>query len=140
VSETAFTREILARLIAFDTTSRNSNLVLIAWVEAFLAARGIASHRVSNADGSKANLYALIGPEAAGGVVLSGHTDVVPVDGQPWSSDPWAVTERGGKLFGRGVADMKSFLALALAHVDAALEAKIQRPLIFAFSYDEEIG
>jgi acetylornithine deacetylase len=134
------TREILAQLIAFDTTSRNSNLALIEWVEAFLAARGIASRRVANADGSKANLYALIGPEVEGGVVLSGHTDVVPVDGQPWSSDPWVLTERGGKLYGRGAADMKSFLALALAHVDAALDAKIQRPLIFAFSYDEEIG
>ena len=140
MSEIAFTRELLAQLIAFDTTSRNSNLALIEWVEAFLAARGIASRRVENADGSKANLYALIGPEVEGGVVLSGHTDVVPVDGQPWSSDPWELTERGGKLYGRGAADMKSFLALALAHVDAALDAKIQRPLIFAFSYDEEIG
>jgi acetylornithine deacetylase len=140
VSEIAFTRELLAQLISFDTTSRNSNLALIEWVEAFLAARGIASRRVANADGSKANLYALIGPEVEGGVVLSGHTDVVPVDGQPWSSDPWVLTERDGKLYGRGAADMKSFLALALAHVDAALAAKIQRPLIFAFSYDEEIG
>jgi acetylornithine deacetylase len=140
VSEIAFTRELLARLIAFDTTSRNSNLALIEWVEAFLAARGIASRRVANADGSKANLYALIGPEVEGGVVLSGHTDVVPVDGQPWSSDPWVLTERDGKLYGRGAADMKSFLALALTHIDAALEAKIQRPLILAFSYDEEIG
>jgi acetylornithine deacetylase len=140
VSEIAFTREVLDRLIAFDTTSRNSNLALIEWVEAFLAKRGIASHRVANADGSKANLYALIGPAVEGGVVLSGHTDVVPVDDQPWSSDPWVVTERGGKLYGRGVADMKSFIALSLAHIDAAVEAKIQRPLILAFSYDEEIG
>jgi acetylornithine deacetylase len=140
VGEIAFAREILTRLVAFDTTSRNSNLALIEWVEAFLSERGIVSHRVPNVDGSKANLYALIGPAVEGGVVLSGHTDVVPVDGQPWSSDPWVVTERGGKLFGRGVADMKSFLALALAHIDAALEAKTQRPLILAFSYDEEIG
>ncbi len=140
MSEIAFTRDVLTQLIAFDTTSRNSNLALIEWVEGFLAERGIASHRVANADGSKANLYALIGPAVEGGVVLSGHTDVVPVDGQPWSSDPWAVTERAGKLYGRGVADMKSFLALALAHIDAALEAKLQKPLILAFSYDEEIG
>jgi acetylornithine deacetylase len=140
VSGAAFTREILAQMIAFDTTSRNSNLALIEWVEAFLAERGIASTRVANADGSKANLYALIGPAVEGGVVLSGHTDVVPVDDQPWSSDPWAVTERGGKLYGRGVADMKSFVALALAHVDAAREAKLQRPMILALSYDEEIG
>ncbi|GAM96417.1 acetylornithine deacetylase [alpha proteobacterium U9-1i] len=134
------TLEILARLIAFDTTSRNSNLELIAWVEDFLSVRGIASKRVLNADGAKANLYALIGPEVEGGVVLSGHTDVVPVDGQPWTSDPWALTERDGKLYGRGTADMKSFLALALAHVDAALAAKLKAPIIVAFSYDEEVG
>lgn len=132
--------DILARLIAFDTTSRNSNLALIEWVEAFLAARGIASRRVPNADGQKANLHALIGPAVEGGVVLSGHTDVVPVDGQPWTSDPWALTPRDGKLFGRGTADMKSFIALALAHVDAARAAPLKRPMILAFSYDEEIG
>jgi len=132
--------DILARLIAFDTTSRNSNLALIAWVEDFLRQRGIASHRVSNADGTKANLYALIGPAVDGGVVLSGHTDVVPVDGQPWSSDPWTVTERDGKLYGRGVADMKTFSALALAHIDQMLAAPMKRPVILALSYDEEIG
>jgi acetylornithine deacetylase len=140
VTEIAFTRELLDKLIAFDTTSRNSNLALIEWVEAFLAERGIASKRVPNADGSKANLYALIGPAVEGGVVLSGHTDVVPVDGQPWSSDPWVVTERDGKLFGRGVADMKSFAAIVLAHVDEALAANIKRPMILALSYDEEVG
>lgn len=133
-------RAILERLIAFDTTSRNSNLALIAWVEDFLRARGVASQRVANADCSKANLYARIGPDVAGGVVLSGHTDVVPVDGQPWSTDPWALTEKAGKLYGRGVADMKSFLALALAHVDEALAAPLTRPIWLAFSYDEEIG
>ncbi len=132
--------ELLTKLVAFDTTSRNSNLELIAWVEDFLRQRGIASTRVANADGTKANLYALIGPEAEGGVVLSGHTDVVPVDGQPWTSDPWVVTPRGDKLFGRGVADMKSFLALSLASIDAALAAPLKRPMILAFSYDEEIG
>lgn len=140
MSDIAPTLEILARLIAFDTTSRNSNLALIGWVEDFLSQRGIASKRVANADGSKANLYAAIGPDVAGGVVLSGHTDVVPVDGQPWSSDPWLLSERGGKLYGRGTADMKSFLALALAHVDAMRAAPLQRPVILAFSYDEEIG
>lgn len=132
--------EILARLIAFDTTSRNSNLALIAWVEDFLRERGVASRRVMNADGSKANLFAVIGPNVEGGVVLSGHTDVVPVDGQPWTSDPWTLTERDGKLFGRGTADMKSFIALALAHVDEACAAPLKRPIILAFSYDEEIG
>ncbi len=140
MSDIAATREILAQLIAFDTTSRNSNLPLIAWVEAFLSARGIPSWRVPNADGTKSNLYALIGPRLPGGVVLSGHTDVVPVDGQPWSSDPWVVTERDGKLYGRGVADMKSFIALALAHADAMQAAELKRPIILAFSYDEEIG
>lgn len=134
------TLDILARLIAFDTTSRNSNLALIEWIEDFLRARGVASRRVANADGSKANLYALVGPEAEGGVVLSGHTDVVPVDGQPWTSDPWTVTTRGDKLYGRGVADMKSFIALALAHVDQARAAPLKAPVMLAFSYDEEIG
>ncbi len=134
------TLDILARLIAFDTTSRNSNLELIAWVEDFLAQRGIRSKRVANADGAKSNLYALIGPEVEGGVVLSGHTDVVPVDGQPWTSDPWTLTLKGDKLYGRGTADMKSFLALSLAHIDGALATPMKRPLLLAFSYDEEIG
>lgn len=134
------TLEILTRLIAFDTTSRNSNLELIAWVEDFLRQRGIASRRVANADGTKANLYASIGPDVAGGVVLSGHTDVVPVDDQPWSSDPWVLTERAGKLYGRGTADMKSFIALALANADAAKAAALKRPIVLALSYDEEIG
>ncbi len=136
----AFARDILATLVAFDTTSRNSNLALIAWVEDFLAARGVSSTRVSSEDGLKANLYAVVGPDAPGGVVLSGHTDVVPVDGQDWTSDPFVVAERDGKLYGRGVADMKSFIALALAHVDDALAAHMRAPLILALSYDEEIG
>jgi acetylornithine deacetylase len=134
------TLDVLARLVAFDTTSRNSNLDLIEWVEEFLRARGVESERVPNADGEKANLLALIGPRVEGGVVLSGHTDVVPIDGQAWSSDPWVVTERDDKLYGRGVSDMKSFVALSLAHLDAMLAAPLKRPIIFAFSYDEEIG
>src|SRR6201996_487005 len=92
----------LARLVAFDTTSRGSNLELIAYVEGLLGNLGIASKRVSNADGTKANLLATIGPNVAGGVVLSGHTDVVPVDGQPWTSDPWVLTKKGERLFGPG--------------------------------------
>lgn len=140
MSEISATLDILTRLIAFDTTSRNSNLELIAWVEDFLHQRGIASRRVANADGTKANLYASIGPDVAGGVVLSGHTDVVPVDDQPWSSDPWVLSERGGKLYGRGTADMKAFIALALAHADEARAAALKRPITLAFSYDEEIG
>lgn len=140
MSEIGATLDILTRLIAFDTTSRNSNLELIAWVEDFLGQRGIASRRVANADGTKANLYASIGPDAPGGVVLSGHTDVVPVDDQPWSSDPWVLSERGGKLYGRGTADMKAFIALALAHADEARAAALKRPIVLALSYDEEIG
>ena len=140
MSEIGATLDILTRLIAFDTTSRNSNLELIAWVEEFLRQRGIASRRVANADGTKANLYASIGPDVAGGVVLSGHTEVVPVDDQLWSSDPWVLSERGGKLYGRGTADMKAFIALVLAHVDAARGAALKRPIVLAFSYDEEIG
>ncbi|MGE3142881.1 MAG: acetylornithine deacetylase [Hyphomonadaceae bacterium] len=132
--------DILKTLVAFDTTSRHSNLALIAWVEAYLAARGIASRRVLSADGAKANLIALVGPAVAGGVVLSGHTDVVPVDGQDWRTDPFRVESDGERLYGRGVADMKSFLALALAHMDQALAAPIRKPLILAFSYDEEVG
>lgn len=133
-------RAILDRLIAFDTTSRNSNLALIEWVEDFLRARGIEPRRVASDDGAKANLFAVIGPATAGGVVLSGHTDVVPVDGQDWTSDPWRLAERDGKYFGRGVADMKGFLALALAHVDAMLAADLKRPIVLALSYDEEVG
>ncbi|MES1156871.1 MAG: acetylornithine deacetylase [Alphaproteobacteria bacterium] len=138
--EIAPSLDILERLIAFDTTSRNSNLALIEWVEAYLAKRGVSSFRVANADGDKTNLYAVIGPYVEGGVVLSGHTDVVPVDGQPWTSDPWVLTQRGSKLYGRGVADMKSFSAIALAHLDEMLAAPLKRPIILALSYDEEVG
>jgi acetylornithine deacetylase len=131
-------RPILDALVGFDTTSRNSNLELIAWVEAFLERHGVASRRVGNADGSKANLYATVGPVEPGGIVLSGHTDVVPVDGQPWTSDPWKVEQHGDKLVGRGVTDMKGFLALALAHVPVFRQGRT--PVHLAFSYDEEVG
>src|SRR3569833_2070809 len=107
--------EILETLVSFDTTSRVSNLPLIEWVEAYLGKLGVATRRVANADGSKTNLVASLGPDAPGGVVLSGHTDVVPVDGQPWSSDPFKLTPRDGRLYGRGPCDMKGFLALSLA-------------------------
>ena len=131
-------REILDSLIAFDTTSRNSNLELIAWVEDYLSGHGVASTRVVNDDASKANLYATVGPHLAGGVILSGHSDVVPVDGQAWDSDPWTVTERAGLLHGRGTCDMKGFLALALAAVP--LFKNGAKPVHLAFSYDEEVG
>lgn len=129
---------ILESLISVDTTSRNSNLELIRWIEALLADQGIASHRVLNADGSKANLHATIGPMVEGGVILSGHSDVVPVDGQDWSSDPFVLTERDNKLFGRGTSDMKAFIALALAAAPEFQNAK--RPVHLAISYDEEVG
>jgi len=141
-TETLATRAIdeLARLVAFDTTSRGSNLELVAHVEALLANIGVSSRRVANADGSKANLLASIGPHVAGGVVLSGHTDVVPVDGQPWTSNPFVLTPRGDKLYGRGTCDMKGFLALALATAPDFVSAPLKRPVHLAFSYDEEIG
>jgi acetylornithine deacetylase len=130
----------LGRLVGFDTTSRRTNLELIGHVETLLADLGVASRRVANADGSKANLLASIGPEAAGGVVLSGHTDVVPVDGQAWSSDPFALTRRGDRLYGRGTCDMKGFIALALAAAPAFARGRLARPVHLAFSYDEEVG
>lgn len=133
-------REMLARLVAFDTTSRNSNLALIGFVEDWLGRLGVATHRVANDDGSKTNLYATIGPMVPGGVVLSGHTDVVPVDGQPWTSDPFTLTEREGRLYGRGTCDMKGFIALALAAAPDFVRAPLERPVHFALSYDEEVG
>jgi acetylornithine deacetylase len=133
-------RHYLERLVAFPTVSRDSNLDLISYVEAELSALGIASTRVESADGAKANLWATIGPENVPGVVLSGHTDVVPVDGQAWSSDPFQLTERHGKLYGRGSADMKGFIACCLAMAKAAKNAALKAPIHFAFSYDEEIG
>lgn len=134
-------RRQLQRLVAFDTTSRVSNLALIAYVEAELAAIGVTGTRVANEDGAKANLYATIGPMVPGGVVLSGHTDVVPVDGQPWSSDPFTVTERNGRLYGRGTCDMKGFLALAIAAAKATQAgAPLAKPIHLALSYDEEVG
>ncbi len=132
--------EIMEKLISFPTVSSASNLDLIAWVEDYLASHGVTSHRVPNADGTKTNLYANVGPEVEGGVVLSGHTDVVPVEGQDWESDPFKVVEKDGKYFGRGTCDMKGFDALALAAVPLALKRGIKRPLQIALSYDEEVG
>ena len=132
--------ETLERLIAFDTTSRRTNLELIEFAEARLTACGARMRRVMNADGAKANLIASIGPEVDGGVVLSGHTDVVPVDGQAWTSDPWVLTQRDGRLYGRGTADMKTFLALALAAAPDFAAAPLKRPVQLALTYDEEIG
>jgi len=133
--------EMLERLVGFATVSRDSNLELIRFIEAYLDDFGVKHWRVENDDGSKANLLARIGPEVAGGVVLSGHTDVVPVDGQPWSSDPFTLTDKGdGKLYGRGTCDMKGFIACALAEVPNWVAQGLQRPIYLALSYDEEVG
>ncbi len=133
-------REMLARLVAFPTVSTRSNLDLIGYVEDYLSGLGVPSRRVPDATGEKAGLVALVGPAAPGGVVLSGHTDVVPVAGQPWTSDPFTLTERGGRLHGRGACDMKGFIACALALVPEMLAAGLSRPVVLALSRDEEIG
>lgn len=133
-------RFILERLVAFDTTSRNPNLPLLDYVEQYLLGYGVASRRVSRSGDGKANLFATIGPDAKGGLILSGHTDCVPVDGQDWSSDPFILTERDGRLYGRGAADMKGFLACVLAIVPELVAKPRMRPIHIAFSYDEEVG
>lgn len=130
----------LARLVAHDTTSSKSNLGLIDDVEGYLCALGVETHRVYNAARDKANLYAVIGPKVEGGVILSGHTDVVPVAGQDWSTDPFTLTQKDGRLFGRGTSDMKAFSAVGLSLVPEMIAAGLKRPIIFALSYDEEIG
>ena len=134
------TPDILSRLVGFDTTSRNSNLALIEYVDTYLAGFGITCERVHDETGTKANLWATIGPMDRPGIVLSGHTDVVPVDGQAWTSDPFTLTKREGKLYGRGACDMKGFLAACLAAVPAMIKRDLERPIHLAFSYDEEIG
>jgi len=132
--------ELLDQLIAFDTTSANSNLELIEFVRKYLDSRGVNSRLTYDEGKQKANLWATIGPDIAGGVVLSGHTDVVPVAGQDWQSDPFKMDVRDGKLFGRGTADMKGFVACVLAHTDHFKSLQLNVPLHFAFSYDEEVG
>jgi acetylornithine deacetylase len=134
-------REILDHLVKFPTVSRDTNLPLIDWVEGYLAGHGIACHRQVKADDpGKAALFAHVGPDLPGGVVLSGHTDVVPVDGQPWTTDPFTVTERDGKLYGRGTTDMKGFDALAIWALVEAQARGVTRPVQIALSYDEEVG
>lgn len=132
--------ELLSRLVHFDTTSHKSNLALIAFVEDYLAQHGVESHLVPSADAAKASLYASIGPTGVPGVALSGHTDVVPVEGQTWSSDPFVLTERDHRFYGRGAADMKGFLACVLAAVPDFLKRKLAVPISIVFSYDEEVG
>lgn len=134
------TPDILARLVAEPTISRRSNLALLDHVEGLLRPAGARVERFAHPDGSRANLWASIGPEGPGGVVLSGHTDVVPVEGQAWSSNPFTLTERNGRLYGRGTADMKGFVAASLRATLLAAGRPLKRPLHLALSYDEEIG
>ena len=133
-------RPILEKLVSFPTVSADSNLPLIDYVEELLAGHGYQVERRYNEDGTKANLLARIGPEEAGGIALAGHTDVVPVSGQDWQTDPFELVERGGKLFGRGTCDMKGFIALSLAVACAVDHKKIAKPLHLIFTYDEEVG
>lgn len=133
-------RQILDRLVAFPSVSRDSNLPLVDWVQAYLAEQGIPSTRVPSPCGTKAHLYAQVGPAVEGGIILSGHSDVVPVEGQAWDTDPWVVTERDGRLYGRGCCDMKGFDALAIAALVEGARRPLKRPLQLALSYDEELG
>ncbi len=133
-------RELLQTLVGFDTTSRESNLQLIEFVRDYLAGFGVSSQLVYNEERSKANLFASVGPVELPGIVLSGHTDVVPVDGQPWTVPPFELTERDGKLFGRGTADMKGYIACVLALAPALVAAPLRMPVHIALSYDEEVG
>jgi acetylornithine deacetylase len=132
------TAEILAALVGFDTTSRNSNLAVVAWIEDYLDRLGVVHERITDGSGDKANLWATIGPAVPGGYILSGHTDVVPVDGQIWTGDPFRLDTRDDRLYGRGSADMKGFLACCLAAVPAMRD--LGRPIHLAFSHDEEVG
>lgn len=132
--------DLLERLVAFPTVSRDSNLALIGFIRDYLAGHGVASELFLNAEGTKANLFATLGSSDRGGVVLSGHTDVVPVDGQAWTRDPFRLSESEGRLYGRGTADMKGFIASVLAAVPAFLAQPLRLPVHLAFSYDEEVG
>ena len=134
------TREILERLIGFDTVSHRPNLALMEFVRELLATAGIASVLIPDPMGTKANLYATTGPASAGGVMLSGHTDVVPVEGQAWTRPAFQLTEDGGRYYGRGAADMKGFVACAISAMLAAARRDLRVPLHLALSYDEEIG
>ena len=134
------TVQILEDLISFDTTSRNTNLSMVDYIEDYLSTFGITSQKIYSDNQNKANLYATIGPKVSGGIVLSGHTDVVPVEGQNWSTSPFELTKKQNKLYGRGTADMKGFIACCLAMVKPISRMDAKRPIHLAFSYDEEVG
>lgn len=133
-------KQLLADMVGFDTVSHRSNLELIAYIEKYFDELGVATERVYNEERDKANLFATIGPETDGGLILSGHVDVVPVEGQAWTHDPFDLIERDGKLFGRGSCDMKGFVAMALAAAPEFQKANLTKPVHFAISYDEEVG
>ena len=133
-------RKILADLVAFDTISDRSNLPLIAYIESYLASLGVSGQRIVDDTGQKASLWVTIGPEDKAGLVLSGHTDVVPVAGQDWTHNPFELVERDGRYYGRGTTDMKGFVAVCLAMVPEMIEADLKTPINLAISYDEEIG
>ena len=134
------TLDILERLIAFDTTSRNPNLALITYIDDLLRGAGLRTQIIPSECGTKGNLFASTGPQGVAGIMLSGHTDVVPVDGQDWSVPPFELTLRDGRAYGRGTADMKGFVASAVAMALLAAQTELKTPLHLAFSYDEEIG
>ena len=134
------TNEILSTLIGHPTVSRNSNLGMIEWIHSYLGGHGVTAQLIYDAERRKANLWATIGPDTDGGVVLSGHTDVVPADGQDWRTDPFRAEQRDGRIFGRGACDMKGFIACVLAQVPSWNRQPLKRPLHLAFSYDEEVG
>jgi len=132
--------EILAQLITFPVLGGESNLSLLEWIKQYLEEREVPYRLLPNEDGTKAALHCRFGPSLDGGVVLSGHMDVVPTEGQPWDTDPFELVEKGDKLYARGSCDMKGFLACCLAAVPKLKMAELQRPIYFAFSYDEEVG
>lgn len=133
-------KEILAKLVSFDVISSENNIALVDWITDYLKGFGVATVYVYNKDKTQASIHCRIGPAVDGGVILSGHTDVVPVKGQPWETNPFELTEKDGKLFGRGTADMKGYLACFLSAVPKMVEANLKKPIYFAISYDEEIG
>lgn len=137
-SFTAAPEAILEKLVSFDTVSSKSNHDLIGWVEAFLAKAGLAATRIDDLTQPKSSLFVTVGPRDRGGICLSGHTDVVPVEGQAWTSNPFTLTKRDGKLYGRGSADMKGFLAVCLAKLVENKDRVLQTPIHLVLSYDEE--
>tara|TARA_X000000368_G_scaffold347048_1_gene286518 strand:- start:226 stop:1389 length:1164 start_codon:yes stop_codon:yes gene_type:complete len=132
--------EMLEKLVAFDSVSRNSNLPIIQFIQEYLSSYNIESDLVYNSDKTKANLFANVGPNEPGGTILSGHTDVVPIDGQNWDTDPFKIIEKDSKIYGRGTCDMKGFNAICLSLVPNMLQAELKKPIQLAFSYDEEVG